>query len=73
MPKPPVLKPLEMIRILKKLGFIESRQKGSHKRFQHFDGRSCTVPVHKGRDLSPGVIRQIASQLGLTVDELVAG
>ncbi|WP_392530396.1 type II toxin-antitoxin system HicA family toxin [Nostoc sp. C117] len=27
----PILKPLEVVRILESLGFIEVRQKGSHK------------------------------------------
>jgi predicted RNA binding protein YcfA (HicA-like mRNA interferase family) len=50
MSKIPVLKPQEVVRILNNLGFIEVRQKGSHKQFRHEDGRSTTMPFHKGRD-----------------------
>lgn len=67
----PVLKPQEVVRILEKLGFVEVRQKGSHKQFRHFDGRSTTVPFHKGRDISPRLLRQIASDIGSTVEEML--
>ncbi|MBL8829501.1 MAG: type II toxin-antitoxin system HicA family toxin [Planctomycetaceae bacterium] len=53
MPKLPVLKPQEVIRCLVVLGFVEVRQRGSHKQFRHADGRGTTVPVHSGRDIHP--------------------
>jgi len=68
----PVLKPQEAISILARLGFEEVRQRGSHKRFRHRDGRATTVPVHGGRDLSPILLRGIARDIGLTVREFVA-
>lgn len=52
-----VLKPAEVIAILLKLGFQEVRQRGSHKQFRHADGRMTTVPFHKGRDISPALLR----------------
>lgn len=67
----PVLKPQEVVRILEKLGFVEVRQKCSHKQFRHEDGRGTTVPFHKGRDISPRLLRQIASDIQLTVEELL--
>lgn len=67
----PVLKPREVVAILEKLGFIEVRQRGSHKQFRHSDGRSTTVPFHAGRDISPILLRQIARDVGLTVEELL--
>ncbi|MBN3942714.1 MAG: type II toxin-antitoxin system HicA family toxin [Nostoc sp.] len=71
MSKIPILKPQEVIRILESLGFVEVRQKGSHKQFRHEDGRGTTVPFHKGRDISPKLLRQIASDIGLTVEEML--
>ncbi|MDE0407131.1 MAG: type II toxin-antitoxin system HicA family toxin [Alphaproteobacteria bacterium] len=68
----PVLKPREVISILVSLGFREMRQRGSHKQFRHEDGRTATVPVHGGRDISPILLRQIARGAGLTVQEFVA-
>ena len=67
----PVLKPRELTSILQKLGFAEVRQKGSHKQFRHPDGRSTTVPFHSGRDISPILLRQIARDIHLTIDELM--
>lgn len=58
-------------RILESLGFVEVRQKGSHKQFRHEDGRGTTVPFHKGRDISPKLLRQIASDIRLTVEEML--
>ncbi|MBE9145196.1 type II toxin-antitoxin system HicA family toxin [Planktothrix mougeotii] len=67
----PVLKPQEIVRILENLEFVEVRQKGSHKQFRHEDGRCTTVPFHKGRDISPRLLRQIAIDIGLTVEEML--
>jgi len=69
--KLPVLKPHEVVAILNKLGFTRSRQRGSHKQFRHPDGRGTTVPVHQGRDISPILLRQIAKDIGLAVEELL--
>jgi predicted RNA binding protein YcfA (HicA-like mRNA interferase family) len=71
MPGIPVLKPREVIAILNALGFVEVHQRGSHKQFRHTDGRATTVPDHGGRDISPILLRQIAKDIGLTVDELL--
>ncbi|MGI9337200.1 MAG: type II toxin-antitoxin system HicA family toxin [Gammaproteobacteria bacterium] len=67
----PVLKPRQITRLLEKSGFVEVRQRGSHKQFRHPDGRATTVPFHKGRDISPILLRQIAKDIGMTVEELL--
>ena len=71
MGKYPVLKPREVVAILEKLGFVEARQRGSHKQYRHADGRSTTVPFHAGRDISPVLLRQIAKDIRLTVEEVL--
>lgn len=58
--------------MLRRLGFDEVRQRGSHKQFRHADGRATTVPFHKGRDVSPTLIRQIAQDIGVDVVDLLA-
>ncbi len=68
----PVLKPREIVALLEALGFNEIRQRGSHKQFRHTDGRCTTVPFHAGRDVSPILLRQIAKDIGVTVQELLA-
>ncbi|MDP3047499.1 MAG: type II toxin-antitoxin system HicA family toxin [Chloroflexota bacterium] len=67
----PALKPSEVAAILERLGFRETRQKGSHRQYRHSDGRGTTVPFHQGRDISPILLRQIASDIGLTVREFL--
>jgi predicted RNA binding protein YcfA (HicA-like mRNA interferase family) len=67
----PVLKPREVVALLEALGFSELRQRGSHKQFRHPDRRCTTVPFHAGRDVSPILLRQIAKDIGLTVEELL--
>ena len=67
----PVLKPSEVIAILMALGFVEIRQRGSHKQFRDVGGRGTTVPFHQGRDISPILLRQIAKDIGMTVDEFL--
>lgn len=71
MGKIPVVKPAEIVAILYKLGFSEIRQRGSHKQFRDDAGRCTTVPFHQGRDISPILLRQIAKDIGLTVDDLL--
>ena len=68
----PVLKPGEVCRLLERLGFVNVRQRGSHVQYRHSDGRGTTVPMHKGRDIAPPLLRQIARDIGLTVEELIS-
>ena len=47
MPKLPVLKSKEIVKILKKAGFHELRQIGSHLHLYHSDFKlRVTVPIH---------------------------
>lgn len=73
MGKAPVLKPREVGALLGKLGFVEVRQRGSHQQFRRADGRGTTVPVHQGRDISPTLLRQIAKDIGLSIEDFLAG
>lgn len=68
----PPLRPREVIAILASLGFVEVRQRGSHKQFRHPDGRGTTVPDHSWRDISPVLIRQIAKDIGFAADDFIA-
>jgi predicted RNA binding protein YcfA (HicA-like mRNA interferase family) len=69
--RPPVLKPREVVAILERLGFKEVRQRGSHRQYRHLDGRATTVPFHGNRDISPILLRQIARDIGLTVEQFL--
>jgi len=67
----PVLKPAQVAAILLRLGFVEVRQRGSHKQFRDAAGRCTTVPFHQGRDIAPTLLRQIARDIGLTVEDFL--
>jgi predicted RNA binding protein YcfA (HicA-like mRNA interferase family) len=69
--KLPIVRPEELTRVLEKLGFsCTRRSKGSHFRYKHPDGRKTTVPVHKGKDISRGLLRKILRDVDISVDEL---
>jgi len=67
----PVLKPREVEALLVQLGFELVRQRGSHRQYRHADGRGTTVPFHAGRDVSPTLLRKIARDVDLAVEELL--
>ncbi|MHB1173727.1 MAG: type II toxin-antitoxin system HicA family toxin [Sulfuriferula sp.] len=64
---PSVIAPYALI----KLGFTEVRQCGSYKQFRDSAGYCTTVPFHQGRDISPILLRQIAKDIGLALDEFL--
>ena len=59
----------ELQTILLRLGFRLIRQKGSHAFWQHADGRTTIVPVHKGEDIGRGLVRQILRDIGIDLEE----
>ena len=62
------MKPQEMIRLLKKNGFVELRTNGSHRLFRNPEtGRTTTVPFHS-KELKPGIERAILKEAGITKD-----
>lgn len=58
-----------MEKLLLLLGFEKVRQKGSHVFYRHPDGRTTTVPHHKGRILARPLIREILREIEITLDE----
>jgi len=70
-PKLPIIKTKELIRVLEKLGFFKHHQVGSHAQFKHLDGRRVTVPVHSGRDLKRKILKGIINDLEISVDEFI--
>jgi len=61
--------PREVVAKLKRAGFVEVRQTGSHLFLRHEDGRMTFVAMHT-RDLPLGTLRSILKQARLTEDEL---
>ncbi len=69
----PVLKPSDVIRKLRKAGFVFDRHaKGSHEIWYNPDSRRRTVvPNHPGKDIPKGTLRAIIQQAGFTIDEFI--
>ena len=64
----PVLKGREIIAALSKMGYIQTRQRGSHIRLECPGRKSITVPNHiVGR----GLLRKILRDARLTVEEFL--
>jgi len=59
----------EFQRVAHILGFILVRQKGSHARWNHPDGRATTIPVHGSEEIGPPLFNRVLRQLGITLDE----
>lgn len=59
----------ELQTILSRPGFRLVRQNGSHAFWQHKDGRVTVVPVHKGKDIGRGLLRQIIRDVGIDLEE----
>ncbi len=60
-----------MEKVLLLLGFNNTRIKGSHFFYRHPDGRTTTLPNHKGRDLSRPLIYEILREIALTPEQFL--
>ena len=65
----PIVNYKKLNKLLIKLGFVAVRQKGSHVFYRHPDGRTTTIPNHKGRDLARPLLREILREIELSVDD----
>ncbi|KHG41866.1 MULTISPECIES: type II toxin-antitoxin system HicA family toxin [Aphanizomenon] len=56
-------------KVATKLGFEKIRQKGSHARWKHPDGRATTIPIHGNAEIGGWLFQEILNQLEITEDE----
>jgi predicted RNA binding protein YcfA (HicA-like mRNA interferase family) len=59
---------VEAVRALKRLGFVQLRQTGSH-RILRKDSRTVVVPQHK--PIKPGTLKGVIEQAGLTLEQFI--
>jgi predicted RNA binding protein YcfA (HicA-like mRNA interferase family) len=72
MAKLPSLTATKVVRALKRVGFVEDRQKGSHLILVQPETRARTVvPVHTGRTIKEPLLRAILRDANLSVDEFI--
>ena len=68
MSKLKIITSAQMGKLLENNGFALIRQKGSHRFYRHFDGRTTVVPMHV-RDLDRSLIRKILNDIDLSIDD----
>ena len=61
----------EVVRSLQHLGFEFVRQRGSHIRLRHPDGRFASVPDHGPRELRREFILDILKQAGVEIGDFL--
>jgi predicted RNA binding protein YcfA (HicA-like mRNA interferase family) len=72
MSKLPAVRCRDVARVAESIGFVLDRQRGSHAIYiRSADHRRVVLPMHSGKDLKPGTLRGIISDLGLTPEDFV--
>ncbi|MEA5576017.1 type II toxin-antitoxin system HicA family toxin [Anabaena sp. UHCC 0451] len=56
-------------KVLKTLGFEQTRKKCSHSRWKHPDGRATTVSSHGSNELGTGLFKRILKDIDITEEE----
>lgn len=70
MPKIPLLTARKIIQVLKRAGFVEDRQKGSHLILIHPKTKVRTViPIHSGKTIKKSLMKAIIDDAKLSVEE----
>ncbi len=71
-PKMPRLTAKELVAALRKLGFHEHHQKGSHLIMKHPE-KKCrvTIPMHSGKVLKIGTVKSILEQGEVAVEDIL--
>ena len=66
----PTLNAWKVVSALKRAGFVEDGQRGSHLYLRHpTDERGTCVPMHAGRDIKRSLLRLILNQAGISEGE----
>jgi predicted RNA binding protein YcfA (HicA-like mRNA interferase family) len=71
MPPLPIVTGKECLRVLRKLGYIELRIRGSHHMMFCRGRGAVAVPCHGSRPVPKGTLSNIIRQAGLTVEAFI--
>lgn len=66
--KLPILTSKELCKFLEKEGFLPIRQKGSHRFYQHPDGRTTLAPI-SSKPISRGLLSGILDEIQMDRNE----
>ena len=65
----PAVPGAKVVRALERAGFTVVRISGSHHVMRHPDGRTVVVPVHAGRNIAKGTLRNVLALIGMDAAE----
>jgi predicted RNA binding protein YcfA (HicA-like mRNA interferase family) len=65
----PVCSAKDVIRVLRKHGFSQVSQKGSHQKWRHSNGRQVIVAMHGNKPIPIGTLKSIIDGSGLRAAE----
>jgi len=71
MPKLPSLKPREVVKKLKKLGFVEHHQVGSHLTMKHPETKQRAVIHMHLKDVKKGTLSAIVREAGIEKETFI--
>ena len=69
--KLPLVSCNDMLKFLKKEGFVELRQSGSHKFLKHEDGRTIVVPIHNNKNIGRGLLKVMLDEINISREEFL--
>jgi predicted RNA binding protein YcfA (HicA-like mRNA interferase family) len=62
----------QLLRFLRRRGYVQERQTGSHLILEHANRRMLVVPVHSG-DIPRGLLLRILKDAGFTEEDFQKG
>jgi predicted RNA binding protein YcfA (HicA-like mRNA interferase family) len=71
MPDVPLLKPREVVKAFRKLGWDVARQKGSHIILTK-EGHIATLSIPDHPEIARGTLRALIARAGLTIEDFLA-
>jgi predicted RNA binding protein YcfA (HicA-like mRNA interferase family) len=71
MPDVPLLKPREVVKAFRKLGWDVARQKGSHIILTK-EGHIATLSIPNHPEVARGTLRALIARAGLTIEDFLA-
>ena len=65
----PICNANAVVRVLRRNGFAQVSQKGSHQKWRHTNGRQVIVAMHGNKPIPIGTLKSIVEGSGLSVDD----
>ena len=63
--KLPIVSCNNMLKFLKKEGFIELRQSSSHKFLKHQNGKTIVLPIHNNKEIGKGLLKAMLNEINM--------